>query len=206
MSLRVGRSDGRVTLSMPKTMPLAEARAFIDAQADWIARNVAAAPPPRHVIVGSALPLFGREVPVVKGPGQSARFTGDVIAVPEDGRAGPRVKALMQTLARTHLASSVDRYADALGRAPTKLTFRDTRSRWGSCSSRGELMFSWRLIMAPTDVQDYVVAHEVAHLAHMDHSARFWRQVEELMPDYGPRRARVKREGAALHAVDFGGT
>ena len=65
-------------------------------------------------------------------------------------------------------------------------------------------MFSWRLVMAPPEVLDYVAAHEVAHLAHMDHSERFWAQVAQLLPDYAPRRAWLRSSGAALHAVDFG--
>ncbi len=205
LSLRVGRSDGRVTLSMPVRMPLAEARAFVAQQADWIARHVAAVPATRVVAVGGTVPLLGREVPVMAGAGRSARLAGDGIAVADDARAGVRVRALLQTLARSHIAEAVDRYAAALGKAPTRLTLRDTRSRWGSCSSRGELMFSWRLVMAPAEVLDYVAAHEVAHLAHMDHSDRFWGQVKALLPDYAPRRAWLKREGAALHSVDFGG-
>ncbi len=203
LSLRVGRSDGRVTLSLPPRMPLSEARAFVAQQAGWIARHVAAVPAARPVAVGGTLPLMGRDVALVAGSGRSARLSGDGIAVADDGRAGVRVRALLQALARTHIAEAVDRHAEALGRHPTKLTLRDTRSRWGSCSSRGELMFSWRLVMAPPEVLDYVAAHEVAHLAHMDHSARFWAQVEALLPDYAPRRDWLRREGAALHSVDF---
>lgn len=203
MSLRVGRSDGRVSLSMPTRMPLSEAQAFVAQQAGWIVRNVAAAPAPLGVAVGGRLPLMGQEVPVISGAGRAARWTGAAIAVPDDARAGPRVKALLQVLARTHLAAAVDRYAEALGKQPAKLTLRDTRSRWGSCSSRGDLMFSWRLIMAPPEILDYVAAHEVAHLRHMDHSPRFWAQVEVLMPDWRPRRDWLRTKGVALHAVDF---
>lgn len=206
LSLKVGRSDGRVSLSMPSRTPLSEAEAFIALQAEWIARHVAAAPAPRVAEVGATLPLLGRSVPVVPGTGRSARFDGSAISVADDARAGPRIKALLQTMARTHLAEAVDRHSHVLGRVPTKMTLRDTRSRWGSCSSRGELMFSWRLIMAPPEVLDYVAAHEVAHLAHMDHSERFWRQVAVLMPDYAPRRAWLRQDGAALHAVDFSAT
>ncbi|MCK0168173.1 M48 family metallopeptidase [Jannaschia sp. S6380] len=205
LSLRVGRSDGRVTLTLPPCASLAEARAFVATQADWIRRNVAAAPAPRMVRVGGTLPLLGREVPVIAGPGRSARYTGAAIAVADDDRAGPRVRALMRTMAQTHLRAAVDRHAAALGREPSRMTLRDTRSRWGSCSMRGELMFSWRLLMAPPEVLDYVAAHEVAHLAHMDHSVRFWAQVAALLPDYAVRRDWLRREGAALHAVDFGG-
>jgi predicted metal-dependent hydrolase len=84
-----------------------------------------------------------------------------------------------------------------------RVTLRDTRSRWGSCTSAGDLMFSWRLIMAPSAVLDYVVAHEVAHLAEMNHSDRFWAQVERLFPDHAAPRAWLRRNGAGLHAWDF---
>ncbi|MGB3554256.1 MAG: M48 family metallopeptidase, partial [Jannaschia sp.] len=171
----------------------------------WILRNVAAVPAPVVAAVGAFMPLGGRRTAVVEGSGRSARFVDGAIAVPDDARAGPRIRALLRTLARTHLTEAVDRHATNLGRRPGRLTLRDTRSRWGSCSSRGDLMFSWRLVMAPPEVLDYVAAHEVAHLAHMDHSARFWTQVEALFPEYAPRRAWLRREGAALHAVDFSG-
>lgn len=203
MSLRVGRTDGRVSLTLPRGTPLAEARAFAAQQAGWIARQVAAAPEPRRAAIGATLPVLGREVPVIPGPGRAARWTGTAIAVPDDARAGPRVAALLREMARSHLAEAVDRHAAAIGRRPGRITLRDTRSRWGSCTSRGDLMFSWRLVMAAPDVLDYVVAHEVAHLVHMDHSPRFWAQVERLFPDWRPRRDWLRREGAALHAIAF---
>ena len=85
----------------------------------------------------------------------------------------------------------------------TALALRDTRSRWGSCTHEGRLMYSWRLAMAPPEVLDYVAAHEVAHLAHMDHSPRFWAAVATLMPGYAPRRAWLRRNGADLMAWSF---
>lgn len=203
MTLRVGRMDGVVTLTLPRFTGLREGQAFVTQQVDWIAKQVAAVPDRRRVQVGGALPLFGREVDIVAGSGRSARLSGPAIAVPDDARAGPRVQVLLRSLAQTHLSAAVDRYADALGRNPSEMVLRDTRSRWGSCSSRGKLMFSWRLVMAPPEILDYVVAHEVAHLKHLDHSARFWAQVEALMPDYAPRRAWLRTHGAALQAIDF---
>ena len=203
MTLRVGRTDGRVSLVLPVGLPPEEAEGFVAAHAGWIARQVEAAPAPRRVALGGTLPLRGREVPVVAGAGRAARWTGTEIAAPPD-RPGPRVAALCKALARTHLMEAVDRHAAALGRPFGRVTLRDTRSRWGSCTGRGDLMFSWRLILAPPEVLDYVAAHEVAHLAHMDHSNRFWACVGGLMPDYAPRRAWLRREGAALQAIDFG--
>ncbi|GIT91314.1 zinc metalloprotease [Jannaschia pagri] len=205
MSLRVGRSDGAVTLTLPPRVPVAEAQAFVAQQAPWIRRHVEAAPPILTVAVGQTMPLMGQPVPVRAGSGRAARWTGTEVTVPDTDRAGARVKVLLQSLARSHIVAAVDRYADALGKQPARITLRDTRSRWGSCSSRGDLMFSWRLIMAPPEVLDYVTAHEVAHLRHMDHSPRFWAQVEALMPDWRPRRDWLRFEGAALHAVRFDG-
>ena len=203
MTLRVGRTDGAVTLVLPSRTPLAEGRAFLSGHRAWIARQVAAAPAPRRVAVGGTVPLEGREVPVVAGPGRAARWDGAAVAVPDDDRAGPRVAALLKALARDRLTAALDRHAAALGRPYGRITLRDTRSRWGSCSGRGDLMFSWRLVMAPTAVLDYVAAHEAAHLAHMDHSPRFWACMARLMPDHARRRAWLRREGAALHAVRF---
>ncbi|MEM7644880.1 MAG: SprT family zinc-dependent metalloprotease [Pseudomonadota bacterium] len=203
MTLRVGRTDGVVTLTLPRSASLRDGESFVAQQAGWIAKQVASVPDRRRVQVGGTLPLFGREVDVIAGPGRSARLVEAAISVPDDARAAARVKALLRSLAQTHLAVAVDRYAEALGREPSEMTLRDTRSRWGSCSSRGKLMFSWRLVMAPPEILEYVAAHEVAHLKHMDHSPRFWAQVEALMPDYAPRRAWLRRHGASLQAIDF---
>jgi hypothetical protein len=84
-----------------------------------------------------------------------------------------------------------------------RITLRDTRSRWGSCTADGALMYSWRLILAPPSVLDYVAAHEAAHLVEMNHSARFWALVERLCPDWQAERAWLRREGAALQAWRF---
>ncbi|WP_299838639.1 M48 family metallopeptidase [uncultured Jannaschia sp.] len=205
ISLRVGRSDGRVTLTLPQGMSERQASAFVRDQAAWVRRAVAAVPARRVVRVGGSVPLLGRDVPVVAGSGRAARHLGATIAVADDVQAGRRVQALLLSLARTHLAAAVDRHAETVGRPPAKLSLRDTRSRWGSCSSRGALMFSWRLVMAPPEVLDYVAAHEVAHLLHMDHSPRFWTAVERLVPDYAVHRAWLRTDGAALHAIDFAG-
>jgi predicted metal-dependent hydrolase len=127
-----------------------------------------------------------------------------VLHVP-GGAAGlpPRVGAFLKDAARRGCAGAVARHAARLGRAPRRLTLRDPRSRWGSCTSEGDLMFSWRLAMAPSAVLDYVVAHEVAHLAELNHSPRFWAEVRRLCPDFEAQRAWLRRHGAGLHAFDF---
>jgi hypothetical protein len=90
-----------------------------------------------------------------------------------------------------------------LGRPYTRITLRDTRSRWGSCASSGALSYSWRLIMAPPEVLDYVAAHEVAHLAEMNHSAAYWAGVARLLPGYEAPRQWLRAHGAGLHRYRF---
>jgi hypothetical protein len=94
--------------------------------------------------------------------------------VPDGPRQGPRIKALLTAMARDRLRASVARHAAEHRAHPGKLTLRDPRSRWGSCSAKGDLMFSFRLIMTPPEVLDYVAAHEVAHLVEMNHGPAFW--------------------------------
>ena len=106
--------------------------------------------------------------------------------------------------ARDVLATACDAYAARLGRPYAGLTLRDTRSRWGSCSSAGRLMFSWRLILAPPEVLRYVAAHEVAHLAQMNHSPAFWAEVTRIHGPYAAERKWLRTEGNALHRFRFG--
>jgi hypothetical protein len=110
-----------------------------------------------------------------------------------------RVRDFLVVEARHDLESAVARYASALEVRPRKVSLRDTRSRWGSCSSAGSLSFSWRLVMAPSFVLDYLAAHEVAHLLHMNHSAAFWATVAGSCPDSGRAEAWLEANGASLH-------
>ncbi|MFM2356655.1 MAG: hypothetical protein RLZZ528_2391, partial [Pseudomonadota bacterium] len=111
--------------------------------------------------------------------------------------------AFLRVAARTRLNAACDRFAAALGRPYSRIALRDTRSRWGSCTQDGGLMFSWRLVMAPPEVLDYVAAHEVAHLAEMNHSDAFWSVVARLYPDHARQRRWLKAEGSLLHGYRF---
>jgi predicted metal-dependent hydrolase len=109
-----------------------------------------------------------------------------------------RVKDHLVRLARVELSRRARIYAERIGRPIARVGVRDTRSRWGSCSAKGSLSFSWRLVLAPEPVVDYVVAHEVAHLAEMNHGPRFWRLVRTLTPDCATPRAWLKRHRSGL--------
>ena len=205
-SLRVSRLDGKVTLSMPLRAREGEALAFLHGHEAWLRQTLASMPESdrQPVIIGTRLPVEGRALLLTQASGRSIRVEGDQLLIPGDPlAAGARVSAWLKVLARDRLARASTHYAGLVGRSYSSLALRDTRSRWGSCSPEGRLMYSWRLIMAPPEVLDYVAAHEVAHLAEMNHSAAFWATVARLMPDYAPRRRWLKEKGNALHRFTF---
>ena len=178
--------------------------AFLRAQEDWIRKALENVVAGGMVTLGAEIPVEGRMVQLLPGPGRSVVLTEAALLVPGDAaRAAVRVAAYLKTRARDRLAAASDHYAARIGRRYGPLTLRDTRSRWGSCTSEAGLMYSWRLIMAPPRVLDYVAAHEVAHLAEMNHSDRFWAIVADLMPDYQIHRRWLKSEGHALHSYRF---
>jgi len=195
--LRVDGADRRIELVLPRGVAAERGLAFLDAQRDWIAVRLALLPQPVPFAEGAVVPVFGvphrirRETdpqapPVWLADGE-IRVRGDPAHLPR------RVRDYLMRLARAELGARARRLARRIGKPVVRVTVRDTKSRWGSCSSGGCLSFSWRLVLAPADVVDYVVAHEVAHLVEMNHGPRFWRLVRELHPDSAAARAWLKR-------------
>ena len=203
MTLRVSRLDGRVTLTLPPRTPQREGLAFLRNKEQWLRGHLAQLRPVASAEVGGEVRFRGQNFPVVAVPRARAAIGTDAIEVSSRKPAGPQIKALFRHHARDALAAASDRYADALCREYTKLSIRDTRSRWGSCSAQGVLMYSWRLIMAPPAVLDYVAAHEVAHLVEMNHQPQFWNVVADICPDYQTHRAWLRTHGDSLHRVAF---
>jgi len=203
MTLRVSRLDGRVTLSVPPFVREAEARRFARSREAWLRKALDNVEAPVPVCDGLILPIEGREVRVsLHERNRPPVLVGDRIMVRPD-RAGPALLAFLKARARDRLVAASDRYAQDLGENYAALTLRDTRSRWGSCSSQRRLMYSWRLIMAPPPVLDYVAAHEVAHLRRMDHSQEYWQIVDGLCPDHRACRAWLRENGPGLHRFRF---
>ncbi|MCC0063019.1 MAG: M48 family metallopeptidase [Defluviimonas sp.] len=204
-SLRVSQLDGRVTLSMPARAEEAAALAFAEEKAAWLRRVLGAHGPREALGFGSELLFEGRRLVVRPAQVRAPVLSADAIHLPQDpARVGARLQAYLKLVARQRLQAACERHAGQLGRRFRRITLRDTRSRWGSCTAQGDLMFSWRLVMAPAEVLDYVAAHEVAHLAEMNHSPAFWAVVARLVPDYERHRRWLRSHGAALHRVDFG--
>lgn len=204
MTLRHRAASSSTVLTLPPGVPLAKARSFVLQNEGWLRSQIEAAPgrvPVRH---GLRLPFRGREVTVLPATdGRSELRDGALLLTGASGQAGPRAAALLREAARERCVAATADHAGRLGRKVGRITLRDPRARWGSCTSAGDLMFSWRLILAPDSVLDYVAAHEAAHLVHMDHSPRFWAAVAGLCPDYAEARAWLRRNGPNLLRYDF---
>ncbi|SMX39210.1 M48 family metallopeptidase [Octadecabacter ascidiaceicola] len=204
LSLRISRLDGRATLTLPNRVPEREGMAFLREREAWLRGHLNGIEPEVPVVLGGTVMFRGAALPLVAGDVKRARIIDGALALPDEpDKVGKRVAAFMKLQARDALADASDRYSTALGKPYGRISLRDTRSRWGSCSSAGDLMYSWRLIMAPTEVLEYVAAHEVAHLQHMDHSPRFWAAVERLFPAHKACRKWLRENGGALHRVRF---
>ena len=206
LSLRVSALDGQVTLSMPARAPRSQALAFLSEKQAWLEAAVARAPRPLVVGPDSTIPFRGGVLQIRSGTAPRAVMQEGALLLPPDpagSRTPARVAAFLKDQARAALTPAAQRYAEALNRPITAISLRDTRSRWGSCTSDGRLMFSWRLIMAPPEVLDYVAAHEAAHLLHMNHSRAYWDCVARLVPDYRQHRDWLRKNGASLHAYRF---
>lgn len=201
LSLRISRLDGRVTLTMPQHAPEREGIAFLHDKESWLRLHLGQMAPAAQVTYGVTVPVQGR--PLVVTQGARLRLLADRIEVPPTRKAGVALRARLRAMARDALAQASDRHAAALGVSYARLSIRDTRSRWGSCSSKGVLMYSWRLIMAPPAVLDYVAAHEVAHLREMNHAPAFWDIVARLCPDYALHRGWLRDHGESLHRLRF---
>ena len=205
ITLRVSAATGEVVITLPSRTAVNTAQRFAASHAGWIAARLARLPERVIFEPGASLPLRGEPHRVsLQGTRGGVRIEQDagepVIAVGcEAAHVARRIRDFLTREARLDLAEAVERYAPRLGQRPVRMTLRDTRSRWGSCTARGELNFSWRLILAPPMVLDYLVAHEMAHLREMNHSPRFWTLLRELCPNVDAAEAWLKRNGASLH-------
>ncbi len=203
MLLRVCQTLGTPVLTLPPRASLAVARTFVLEQEGWLRRHVEAVPCRTVVGAGTVLPYRGKSLTVLEAPGRTSIQDGFLRVAGPAGRIPARVLAYLREAARQRSLAGVTRHAGTLGVPFGRITLRDTRGRWGSCTGAGDLMFSWRLILAPDAVLDYVAAHEVAHLVEMNHSARFWKTVAGLCPDHAVQRTWLRQHGRGLMAFDF---
>lgn len=200
--LRIDPKREGAVLTLPRGVSRAEGLAMARERGDWLIAQLTRRPQKIAFADGAELPYQGRTVRIRHAPeGRgAARLEDDTLHVA--GRPeylARRTADWLKAEARRRIAGRVRAYAEILGVRPGTITLRDTHSRWGSCAHDRDLSFSWRLILAPPHVLDYVVAHEVAHLADMDHGERFWSRVASLVPGYAEAKIWLRRYGESLH-------
>ena len=204
--LRLDQKRGEAVAVAPSERKLAEAADFARAKLDWIEHHLDAQPARVALEDGALIPLRGRACKLsLEGHGRMARLIeGDpqILSLPGAPETLPsRALRALKKMAKADLSEAVARHAAALEVAPARISVKDTRSRWGSCSHQRNLSFSWRLVLAEPFVLDYVAAHEVAHILEMNHSRAFWATVERTYPDWRRARDWLKVHGPSLHAV-----
>jgi predicted metal-dependent hydrolase len=213
--------NGEIRVSAPKGVPLSKIHDFVSSQDLWIQthlekyKTLREAHPKKHFCEGEQLPYMGRTLtltfePVGGGKRPCMKVRGEELVCEirkelwhlfDPKAAHPELRsgfcAFYQKQARELLVSRVRNYAMSMGLVPTGLSFRAQKTRWGSCSSRGKISLNWKLIIAPIEVIDYVVVHELAHLKYYNHSKSFWDLVGTQVADF-----RVKREWLRDHQFD----
>lgn len=199
-----GPGEGAV-LTLPPGIPMTEVRMFLMRHRDWLVRALEKQPQMIVVTDGTLLPVDGRPLRVrhLEGVRRAPAIEGDSLLVQGRTPVAPRVAAWLKERARARMAPRVHDYASQVGRSVAGISLKDTRSRWGSCSTTRRINLSWRLALAPVEIQDYVAAHEVAHLVEMNHSDRYWAVLSRLMPEYEKHRRWLRTEGRGLHVYCF---
>lgn len=200
--VKVHPATGEVMVIAPSKRALDRAVDFARGETDWIARQLARVPARVVVAPGARIPFRGTEHLILRGGEGPVSLDAALCAIKVSGNAEHAPRRLMDFLkkqAKRALEARCFEYAARLDAKPRRITVRDTDSRWGSCSSTRSLSFSWRLILAPPFVLDYVAAHEVAHLKEMNHGPRFWALVQTLIGDPAKPQAWLRQHGAALH-------
>lgn len=205
--LRLPADTSGPVLTVPSGGDLARAERFARQHIDWLVEKLQDRPEHIPFQHGDLVPLRGTDHLIVPAGGLRGLVrTGTTddgspaLFVPGAEDHIPRkVTTWLKAQAKADLNARAHHHAQKIGKKISALSVRDTKSRWGSCASNGRLSFSWRLILAPPDILDYVAAHEVAHLKEMNHSDRFWRLCEELAPQTPDARIWLKQNGARLH-------
>ncbi len=208
LTLRIMPGDRELRVTVPPHTPYREIDAFLYRYRNWVATRMARLPAPQPVSDGAIIPFKGIDHRIIhKGRGRGLvqlATVGDEMQIHVYGpieHLPRRVVDFFKKEARAAYKEAVGRHSKTLGLSPRSIAIGDAKTRWGSCSSRGTLSFSWRIILAPSEILDYLAAHEVAHLREMNHSPRFWRLVEQICPHMAASRAWLIHHGPTLHMV-----
>lgn len=210
-SARLQVHDGAVFIFVPKDLEQGRVRQLLEEKRSWIKAKLALhqqqkAIPKRELLSGEAFPYLGRNyrLKIQSGTLQPVKLLhGRLhVVVPDELRQEHFFREMLTYWYRTQAAirfqEKVKRYAPVVGVKPEGVSVKTFKSRWGSCTTKGELQFHWKVIMAPHRIVDYVVVHELCHLLHHDHSPAFWKSVERIVPDYLECKTWLKEFGAGF--------
>ncbi|MGU3574112.1 M48 family metallopeptidase [Brucellaceae bacterium C25G] len=211
LTLRIDAGGKGLRVTVPPKVPTIEVDRFISRHQDWLESRITKIPVVRSVSADGLLPLRGVDHQIVHEPdkrGITHVVKGEngqpqLIVFGSTEHLPRRIADFLKKEVKCEIEMLVAKHTSAVGRKATAVRFKDTKSRWGSCTSRGVLSFSWRIGMAPPPVINYLVAHEVAHLIEMNHGPAFWKLCHELCPDTVSCRNWLTRNGAALQAIEF---
>lgn len=206
LALRLDPVRRCVRLVYPPRTASALLQRFVQNNRDWIDRHLASLPRDFTVQDGATIPVFGHETRLSISCDNTLKRTSialnnnEITIKTNLDNPAPRLRRFLDKLLLERLTNLSHEKATQLGRPVTSIHLRDSKSRWGSCGHDGRLCFSRRLVYVPEIVLDYVVAHEIAHLRHMDHSPEFWATCKDLCADYDNGKTWLKTHGASLHS------
>jgi predicted metal-dependent hydrolase len=210
ITLRIEPGGRALNLTVPAGLRKRDVDEFLDRHQGWLAAKLRKFSTDNPVRPDGSIPLRGvphriQHTGVLRGVTEALVIDQEPILKVSglEEHLGRRLSAFLKKEARKELEILVARHAAAIRKPVTSISMKDTRSRWGSCSWDGNLSFSWRIVMAPPLVIDYLAAHEVAHLKEMNHGPKFWALCKELCPRMEEARTWLKQYGSQLHALDF---
>jgi|ERR1017187_4246497 predicted metal-dependent hydrolase len=199
------QQDGSVRATVPRVGSIKEARAFAERNADWIAKQLQQRQEhPVHPTTwqhGTVILYRGEKVQLMVSPnhdGHLIQFGDQTLHISHSANLRPAVERHFRKLATSELTARTLALARQHTLTVNRVTIRNQRSRWGSCSRRGTISLNWRLIQMPDAIRDYVILHELAHTREHNHSQKFWRLVEELCPDYREAKAWIRQHRGML--------
>ncbi|SQF96933.1 M48 family metallopeptidase [Bartonella quintana] len=213
-TLRIDADGQGICLTTPPAISLCSIQGFIERHRSWIETHLARVQvyhKNSYLKEGITVPLLGvaHTIRHKEGRGVTEIVAGDggqepkIIVYGQLEYLPRRIADVLKKQAALIITPLVVHYARKVERKVRSICYKDTKSRWGSCSIDGRLSFSWRLVMAPKEIVEYIVAHEIAHLIEMNHGPKFWALCKKLCPDSKTYRAWLKENGQMLHTINF---
>ena len=206
LSLKVCRITGEISINAPNFLSESEIYKFYYLNRNWIHIQINQCLVPKIVKEGLFLPVEGNlyEIVVKKSCSKIKILENNQICIPKNiSDIGKELQTFLLEYCKSVMIPIILKKSNLIQKKIKKISFKDTKSRWGSCSSTGSIMLNWRLIMVPPSVYNYVIIHEIAHLVHMNHGPLFWKLVQELLPNYSKDKEWLKKNGREIRRYIF---